>query len=575
MKASVIAFAALITAAVAAPPPPHHPPHHPPPRDTPGCRCLPGDLCWPAAPAWSNLNTKLGGRLIKTVPIGSPCHDPTYDAAACQALQDNWTHPQPHLSSPTSVMQIFFTNQTCSPFSAEASSCTLGNFPSYAVNASSASDIQTAVNFARDNNIRFVIKNTGHDYLGRSTGAGALSVWTHNLNQVEYVDYRSAAYNGPAFKVGAGTMGFQIMEAAHARGLLVVGGECPTVGIAGGYTQGGGHSAMSTAFGLGADNTLEFEVVTADGKLVTASASQNSDLYWALSGGGAGNYGVVVSMTIKAHQDAMVAGASLQFTRANISADTFYEAVAEFHHLLPAMIDTGATVIYDMTNTFFLINPVTGYNMTSAQVKDLLTPFTEALTNLGIQYKLGLTQYENYYEHYQHYMGPLPWGNLDVATYQYGGRLIPRDTLENNYNGMAAALRNITESGVIAVGVGMNVTAKGGNNAVFPALRNAAVTMQIGTHWSDTASRDQMIAEQMKLTNQYVPQLEAITPGSGCYQNEANFRQPDWKETFFGANYEPLLKVKNAYDPTSFFYALKAVGSDAWTVSDSGRMCRA
>ena len=95
MKASVIAFAALITAAVAAPPPPHHPPHHPPPRDTPGCRCLPGDLCWPAAPAWSNLNTKLGGRLIKTVPIGSPCHDPTYDAAACQALQDNWTHPQP------------------------------------------------------------------------------------------------------------------------------------------------------------------------------------------------------------------------------------------------------------------------------------------------------------------------------------------------------------------------------------------------------------------------------------------------------------------------------------------------
>ncbi|KAJ5482960.1 FAD-linked oxidoreductase patO [Penicillium diatomitis] len=566
MKASIVAFAALFAAAAAAPPRG---------RDTTSCRCMPGDKCWPAPPAWSNLNNTLGGRLIATVPIGSPCHDPTYDAAACQALQGNWTHPQPHLSSPTSIMQIFFTNQTCSPFSAESTPCTLGNFPSYAVNASSASDIQAAVNFARSNNIRFVIKNTGHDYLGRSTGAGALSVWTHNLNNVEYQDYSDAYYTGPAFKVGAGTMGFQVMEAAHAKGLLVVGGECPTVGIAGGYTQGGGHSAMSTAFGLSADNTLQFEVVTADGKLITASACQNSDLYWALSGGGAGNYGVVVSMTIKAHQDAIVGGASLQFTRSGISADLFYEAVAQFHQLLPAMIDTGATVIYDMTNTFFVINPVTGYNMTSAQVTALLTPFTNALTNMGIQYKLGVTQFDNYYEHYQNYMGPLPWGNLDVATYQYGGRLIPRDTLENNYNGLAAALRNITESGVIAVGVGMNVTAQGGRNAIFPALRNAAITMQIGTPWNETAPRSQMVAEQMKITDQYVPQLEAVTPGSGCYQNEANFRQPNWQETFFGVNYNPLLKVKNTYDPKSFFYALKAVGSDVWTVSESGRMCRA
>ena len=78
-----------------------------------------------------------------------------------------------------------------------------------------------------------------------------------------------------------------------AKGLVVVTGECPTVGLAGGYTQGGGHSALSTQFGLGADQTLEFEVVTAAGKVVTASRSENSDLFWALSGGGAGNYGVV------------------------------------------------------------------------------------------------------------------------------------------------------------------------------------------------------------------------------------------------------------------------------------------
>lgn len=60
-------------------------------------------------------------------------------------------------------MQMFFANQSCDPFTAESQACQLGNFPSYAVNVSSAADIVAAVNFARNNNIRFVIKNTGHE----------------------------------------------------------------------------------------------------------------------------------------------------------------------------------------------------------------------------------------------------------------------------------------------------------------------------------------------------------------------------------------------------------------------------
>ncbi|KAJ5174331.1 uncharacterized protein N7482_000208 [Penicillium canariense] len=539
------------------------------------CRCLPGDACWPAPSAWASLNSTVGGRLIATVPIGSPCHDPNYDAVACAALQAGWTEPQTHLASSSSVMQVYFANQTCDPFTAESQPCQLGNFPDYSVNVSSSADIVAAVQFAQAKNIRFVIKNTGHDYLGRSTGAGALSVWTHNLNDIEYLDWSDSTYQGPAFKVAAGVMGYQILEAATAKGLVVVTGECPTVGLAGGYTQGGGHSALSTAFGLGADQTLEFEVVTAAGEVVTASRSQNSDLYWALSGGGAGNYGVVVSMTVKAYPDAIISGAALEFTAAGITTDTFYEAVAQFHKLLPAMTDQGTTVIYQMTSSVFIIYPVTAYNQTQAQVQAILTPFTDALTALGITYAMGLTQFDSYYDHYNHYMGPLPWGNLAVATYQYGGRLIPRDTLDNNYEGMASALRNITQSGVVAVGVGMNVTNPGNvSNAVFPALRNAAVTMQIGTPWNETAPWSDMVADQWKLTDEYVPQLEAVTPNSGCYQNEANFRQPNWRETFFGGNFRALLSVKNKWDPQHFFYALKAVGSDAWNVSDSGRMCR-
>lgn len=61
---------------------------------SPDCHCLPEDACWPSAKAWSALNSTVNGRLVATVPLGSPCHDPTYDEAACKVLQDQWTAPE-------------------------------------------------------------------------------------------------------------------------------------------------------------------------------------------------------------------------------------------------------------------------------------------------------------------------------------------------------------------------------------------------------------------------------------------------------------------------------------------------
>jgi hypothetical protein len=57
------------------------------------CRCLPGDACWPAQDSWAKLNSTVSGKLVATVPIGSPCHDPTYDAAACDQLKADWLNP--------------------------------------------------------------------------------------------------------------------------------------------------------------------------------------------------------------------------------------------------------------------------------------------------------------------------------------------------------------------------------------------------------------------------------------------------------------------------------------------------
>ena len=106
--------------------------------------------------------------------------------------------------------------------------CTLGAFPSYAVNATCVYQIQMAVNFARNANLRLVVKNTGHDFIGKSGGAGALSVWTHNLKNIKFLNNYSApgtSYTGPAFKSGVGVQAFEIYAEAYRRGLVVVGGE--------------------------------------------------------------------------------------------------------------------------------------------------------------------------------------------------------------------------------------------------------------------------------------------------------------------------------------------------------------
>ena len=84
--------------------------------------------------------------------------------------------------------------------------------------------------------------DSGRSYNGKSVGAGSLAIWTHNLKNVTFFDYESPYYTGKAYKTGAGIQGFELYEAGQKVGLTVISGECPTVGVAGGYTQGGGHS---------------------------------------------------------------------------------------------------------------------------------------------------------------------------------------------------------------------------------------------------------------------------------------------------------------------------------------------
>ncbi len=179
--------------------------------NTTRCRYIPGDPGWPDQDAWNKLNATVGGRLIATVPLASPCHPPNYDAQRCAELRQQWPMPHvqyvlqsrchgaavsvsvgnnllfdvltlatPSISSPSSFIHGYFANGTCSPFSNTTSNqngnltdnhtgslasetCPLGNLVVYSINAAGATDIAAGIKFAREHNIRLVIKNTGHE----------------------------------------------------------------------------------------------------------------------------------------------------------------------------------------------------------------------------------------------------------------------------------------------------------------------------------------------------------------------------------------------------------------------------
>jgi FAD/FMN-containing dehydrogenase len=221
-------------------------------------------------------------------------------------------------------MTPFFTNNSCNPFDPSSTTCTMGTYVRYAVNVTTVAHVQAAIAFAQKYNIRFVIRNTGHDFMGKSTGYGSLAIWTHHVIGMNIVNYKSAYYTGPAVKAMAGTQVGDLYNFTHDNGYAVIGGECSTVGWAGGYTSGGGHSALTSWKGLAADQTLEMEVILADGSIITVSRTQNSDLWWALSGGGPGNYAIIWSLTSKVYPDIMVTGASIIVPQGNASDADFW-----------------------------------------------------------------------------------------------------------------------------------------------------------------------------------------------------------------------------------------------------------
>ncbi|KAF1831502.1 FAD-binding domain-containing protein [Decorospora gaudefroyi] len=538
------------------------------------CHCFPGDACWPSTQRWSDFNSTVGGQLIATTPLASVCHGTTYRQDECDRLQAGWFFPDTHLPSSSSVMSPLFANNSCNPFMPPHTSCTLGNYVSYAVKIRDASDASKTLAFAAKHNVRLVIRNTGHDYNGKSTGAGALSIWTQNLNTLQVINaYRRAWYTGRAVKMGAGVTAYNAYKFADANNGIIVGGNCPTVGVAGGLTQGGGHSPLATKFGLASDQVLEWEVLTASGHVITATPSNHPTLYWALCGGGPGTYGVVLSMTVKLHQSLRFSSAKLSFAMptSKRGGEDFWEAVKTFMESLPEMVDGGLQVIWSLVPGAFVVTPATGAGVSKKALDKLFKPTLKQLNEDGIPYQYDSREFPSFLTSYE--AMNLPGSNVSDAI--LGGRLLPRSVVERDINKFMAALRAINKEYYVIAGISLDVSqTPEWKVAAHPYWRKTLINTVIGTMYNYTDYQANF-DNQKHMTDVLIPKLDKLACGeSAAYLNEASFMEKNWKSVFYGKNYGRLSSIKRWYDPTGMFYSLGGVESDLWEQKPDGRLCR-
>ena len=447
--------------------------------------------------------------------------------------------------------------------------------------------------------------------MGKSTGAGSISVFTHNLKDFEFLPYyKIGQYEGMAARVGAGLESWELYDYMALHNMTVVVPGAATVGAYGGWMLGGGHSNLASKYGLGADQVLSLQVVTADGRFVTADPNTNQDLFWAMRGGGpskylwltpleprtfssphgakhnTGTYGIVTSAIVKAYLPTKVYMSALNFTTTGLSdISTFWKGVDAFFLYSKFVVEAGATsysyVSPQGNNSYSFTNEFEFPGVTPKSAFDFLQPLYDYINSIGIVVVNPEPVPSARSSSGKRGIGDSP-GNSRFAS-----RLFPRQNWEDDelFAKTMGAIRETVEAGYAFHGVHMSPTEEiagypGRDSGANPALRNTVMHADVFDSVAPGAPAAVVMAASAKL-NLYMDKMRAVTPRGGAYVNEADRLEPNWQQSFFGANYPRLLGIKREIDPWEIFWAPTTVGSEGWEVRTSdglptqnGPLCR-
>ncbi|KAK4870781.1 hypothetical protein LT330_000018 [Penicillium expansum] len=382
----------------------------------------------------------------------------------------------------------------------------------------------------------------------------------------------------------------------------IVGGEDSTVSL-GGLIQNGGHGWLSSHYGLASDQVYQVTVITTDGRHLVANAAQNEDLFWAVRGGGGGQFGVVTEFVLKTYPvpENMVTG-GFPFhaaSQSNASESASWSAMAHLASLIPNIMDTGLTgsvSAFTGEQAVALIGldqsapgvaasvSLTGFNMTTrginATINNLVAQIANSTQGSYLNFALTAPKSKGYYAHTGSSTGA---GAVSLLTSRLLGRQELSDIAKDDliqYLQQILVSQGSTGSMLL---FGLQAGLRPANvpeemrGSVLPAWRQAyAHVMTYGALINATGDPSESLksgAEYYETVKESVWRKWA--PNTDAYMNEGNPFSTTWKQDFYGENYDKLLEIKRKYDPSESLFIWSGLGSDMWNYDlRSGFLCR-
>jgi FAD/FMN-containing dehydrogenase len=428
--------------------------------------------------------------------------------------------------------------------------------PQALVRCASADDVTLALAFARANHLAFAVRSGGHGYTGSSTTAGMV---------IDVGAMDAIVVSGATATLGAGAKLVDIYDQLTRQGVCIPSGSCPTIGIAG-ITQGGGIGVVDRAYGLTCDHLVSAQVVLADGSVVTCDANSHADLFWALRGGGGGNFGIVTSLSFDTFATRDVTTFSADFAWAD--AANVLAAWQVWPQAIPDTIWSGLVLgtsgLAGGTPAIEVSGVCIGTPADFAPYWDGFlaaagaTPTSQASASTTFRAAM-LASCNGRSVSQCHLASETADGSIArvsfAASSDFFDATLPPEGIQAMLGGMEA-LQGTAGVLVImdlmggAIGrVAPDATAFVHRDAVF----SAQYYLSSPAAWSaPQATQAQAIVGGLRAT------MASWSSGE-AYQNYLDPQLADWQSAYYGANYARLRQVKAAYDPTGVFKAAQGV----------------